>query len=153
MVGLDQTTKLWARQNLSFNEPISVVDGILNFRLLFNTGAAFSFLSGKTSFLALFSLLVAGGLVYFAIKKMATLNLFQLLFFVFVTSGAVGNLIDRMFLQRVTDFIDLLILPGDFPVFNFADVYINIALVFILIDYFLPEKTKIVNPSEEAGLS
>lgn len=135
LVALDQLSKLLARQNLSFDEAINILPGILNFRLLFNTGAAFSFLSGQTPFLALFSFVVVCGLIYIALKKIENHSLFQLLFFIFVTSGAVGNLIDRIFFKQVTDFIDLLVLPGNFPVFNFADVYINIAVLFLILDY------------------
>lgn len=103
--------------------------GIINYTT--NTGAAFSLFRGYTGILSFISLFVVFFVIYL-FKK----NPKYFLPLSFVLGGAVGNLIDRVFLGYVRDFIDL----GFWPIFNVADSF-NVIGVGLLI-YFVLRKEK-----------
>jgi len=106
-----------------------VHSGIINYTT--NTGAAFSLFSGYTVILSFISLFVVFFVIYL-FKK----NPGYFLPLSFVLGGATGNLIDRVFLGHVRDFIDL----GFWPIFNVADSF-NVIGVGLLI-YFVLKKEK-----------
>lgn len=147
-LGLDQFSKFWAKNNLVFNSSIEVIPQILNFRLLFNTGAAFSSLSEQTTLLALMSAAASMFLLVYSFKKIPNANKILVCALAFLTAGAIGNLIDRAFFRQVTDFIDLLPLPGDFPIFNVADVCINFGVALYIIDLLLQVRRDNVKASK-----
>ncbi len=111
IVVLDQITKI-----LFTNKHF----GIINYTT--NTGAAFSLFQGYTFFLAIISILIAI-FIYFLAKKNKNLQIPL----AFIFGGAVGNLIDRLFLGHVRDFIDLQV----WPIFNIADSFNVIGVVII----------------------
>ena len=133
LIILDQLTKYASRAAFSDGSDISVIPGILRFVLHKNTGAVWGFLSGtqhSVLYLTIATLIILALIVfvYFKIpdtKKFAPL----LLIITFIFSGAIGNLIDRVFLNYVTDFIYFEII--NFPVFNVADCYVTVS-VFLL---------------------
>ena len=105
------------------------------FRLDFvkNYGAAFNILSGSRIFLSLISIIFSIVLIYLILRK-NTLNSFDLYSYSFILGGTIGNGIDRIFKGFVIDFINLNIV--DFPVFNIADISINIGFIFLLYNIF-----------------
>ena len=128
---LDQGSKVWALQQLPSAVAQPFLPGLLQLRLVHNTGAAFSLLTGSTPLLALVSLVVCVVLALLLWRRPPqtmpiTLALGLLL------GGAAGNGLDRWRLGSVTDFLELV--PVSFPVFNFADVAINLAVLCFLID-------------------
>ncbi len=139
----DQSSKYWARHNLPFDENLSVINNILNWHLAFNTGAAFSFLSGQVYILTLISFIFS---IFLMVYSWQTINhgqnLLNIISLSLITGGAVGNLTDRLYFKQVTDFIDLLILPGNFPIFNLADSFINIGAFLFLVNLIFYEKQK-----------
>lgn len=139
----DQLSKVWASHNLNFAESIKIIPHVLNFRLLYNTGAAFSSFSGQTQVLTLISLVFSIFLIRYTYKNLSSWNKMQIFSLSFLLAGALGNLIDRALRGKVIDFIDLLILPGDFPIFNLADICINLA-VFIFVYNWLSKKIKLL---------
>lgn len=100
-------------------------------KIFMNEGIAFS-ISFKTTLLIGFSLIVILGIIYAIYKNILKKNLVWTLF----VAGAVGNLIDRVRLGAVIDFINL----GWFPVFNIADVLLSLAAVGIIYFYILTNK-------------
>ena len=94
-----------------------------------NFGAAFNLFSGNRIFLSLVSIIIAILLIYIILYKEIINNL-DLLSFSFVLAGAIGNGIDRISKGYVIDFINLNFI--DFPVFNIADISINIGLLLII---------------------
>ena len=94
-----------------------------------NYGAAFNMLSGSRVFLSTVSIIIALILIYFILYKKNLSNL-DLLSYSFILGGTVGNGIDRVSKGYVIDFINLNFI--NFPVFNIADISINIGLIFIL---------------------
>ena len=142
---LDQYTKHLASTKLIFAEPVPVLP-FLNWTLLHNYGAAFSFLADKGGWQKwLFSgLALAVSLSIMAyLRKIPQQAKLLALGLSLVMAGALGNLIDRVRLGYVIDFLH--VHYGDawhFPIFNMADVAINIGVALILIDAFLLESKR-----------
>ena len=107
----------------------------LLFRLDFvkNYGAAFNILSGNRIFLSLISIIFSILLTYFILRK-NTLNQIELYSYSFILGGTIGNGIDRILKGFVIDFINLNII--NFPVFNIADISINVGFIFLLYRIF-----------------
>ena len=94
-----------------------------------NYGAAFNILSGSRIFLSTISIIITLFLIYFILYKKNLTNL-DLFSYSFILAGTIGNGIDRITKGYVIDFINLNFI--DFPVFNIADISINIGLIFII---------------------
>ncbi len=127
----DQLSKLVALQQLSGRGVQPLLPGLLQQRLVFNTGAAFSMLEGNAFALGLVSAAVALGLVFW-IQSSGALSRWQSLGLGLLLGGAIGNGLDRWRLGSVVDFLDFV--PIQFPVFNLADTAINLAVLCLLID-------------------
>lgn len=133
LIIIDQLTKYFARTSFSDGSDYLFIPKIIRFVLHKNTGAMwgiFSDTKNSVIYLTLATVIILSLIlfVYFHIpdtKKYTPL----LWIIVFVFSGAIGNLIDRIFLQYVTDFICTEFI--NFPVFNVADCYITVS-VFVL---------------------
>jgi len=128
IVLIDQFTKYL----IFYNKKLFINKDFLLFKLDFvkNYGAAFNVFSGSRIFLSLISILFSILLIYLILRK-NTLNQFDLLSYSFILGGTIGNGIDRILNGFVIDFINLNII--DFPVFNIADISINIGFIFIII--------------------
>jgi len=135
VVLLDQCSKAWALQQLSGRGLAPLLPGLLRQRLVFNSGAAFSMLEGNALLLGLVSALVAIALVLW-IQTSRPLRRWQWLGLGLLLGGAVGNGLDRMRLGSVVDFLEFV--PVTFPVFNVADVAINLAVACLVIDLLSP---------------
>ncbi len=126
----DQYTKRLAALHLKGRPPFVLIDRVLEFSYLENTGAAFSSFSGMQTFLIILTTLVIFVLAwrYFTLpagRRFVWIRLCLL----FILCGAVGNLIDRVLRHYVVDFIYFV--PINFPKFNVADIYITVG-VFVL---------------------
>jgi len=130
---LDQLTKYWIVQNFNLTETQPILSGVFHLTYVTNTGAAFSLLSGKVEWLRWLSLAVSLGLMALAWFGGA-LSTFEQLGYGFILGGALGNGIDRFVAGSVVDFLDFRLIQ--FPVFNFADVFINVGIVCLLIATF-----------------
>ena len=131
IVLIDQFTKYL----VFYNKKILINKDFLLFKLDFvkNYGAAFNIFSGSRIFLSLISILFSILLIYLIFKK-NTLNTFDLYSYSFILGGTIGNGIDRLFKGFVVDFINLNNI--NFPVFNIADISINIGFIFLLYNIF-----------------
>ena len=131
IVLIDQSTKY-----LMFNNhKLFINKDFLLFRLDFvkNYGAAFNIFSGSRIFLSLISIFFSIILIYLIFRK-NNLNTFDLYSYSFILGGTIGNGIDRIYKGFVIDFINLNII--NFPVFNIADISINIGFIFLLYNIF-----------------
>lgn len=131
VVLLDQLTKQWALSHLRSQGVVPLLPGLLQQRLVFNTGAAFSMLEGKAWLLGLVSGAVALALVAW-IQTSGRLRRFEWLGLGLLLGGAVGNGLDRWQRGSVVDFLEFV--PIHFPVFNVADVAINLAVACLAIN-------------------
>ena len=131
IVMVDQFSKAWVRNQLQLGVPSPFLPGLLQWRWVRNTGAAFSLFSDSTPVLAFLSLAV-GLIVALWIWRSRQQPVWQGLAMAFLLGGTLGNGIDRSKLGHVTDFIELV--PVSFPIFNGADIAINLAVVCFVID-------------------
>ena len=131
IVLIDQFTKYL----IFYNKNIFINKDFLLFKLDFvkNYGAAFNIFSGSRIFLSLISILFSILLIYLLFIK-NTFNTFELYSYSFILGGTIGNGIDRVYKGFVVDFINLNII--NFPVFNIADISINIGFIFLLYNIF-----------------
>lgn len=135
LIVLDQIAKALARANMAQGEFVTVIPGVLDFTLVYNQGIAFGLLQGLGIWVAPVAVLMAG-FAYMMYVKRDRSDRLQAFVAIMIASGAIGNVIDRIAMQRVTDFINIQIIP----VFNFADIYISIAFVVMAILILRPEK-------------
>ena len=130
LIFLDQATKLWALESLKPIHSMTLWDGIMDLTFVENRGVAFGMFSGQRWFILLLTGVIAAGLIYFYVtlpKKREYRPVRVAL--VLILSGAVGNIIDRLFRGYVVDFFDFTFF--EWPVFNVADIYV-VAGVFLL---------------------
>ncbi len=130
---LDQLTKYWVMQNFNLTETRPLVPGVFHLTYITNTGAAFSLLTGKAEWLRWLSLAVSLGLMALAWFG-PVLNTLEQLGYGFILGGALGNGIDRFVSGSVVDFLDFRLIQ--FPVFNLADMFINVGIACLLIASF-----------------
>ncbi|MCX5708913.1 MAG: signal peptidase II [Candidatus Omnitrophica bacterium] len=128
IIGLDQFTKFILNNNLVLNSPYPVIKGFFYLTLVHNKGAAFGILKNQI-LLFILSSIFAIILIYFNLKKSRNKNKLSLndLALGLIFSGAIGNLVDRLFLGYVVDFLDFRV----WPVFNVADSAITVGAVLL----------------------
>ena len=127
---LDQYSKVYI--SLNINKLINKDLLILTIEYIRNYGAAFNILSGSRLFLSLISIISTIILMYFIfIREDKRINKYGLSF---IVAGSIGNGVDRIFYGYVIDFIKIKFV--DFPVFNIADIAINIGILIMIINYF-----------------
>ena len=131
IVLIEQITKYL----MFYNKKFFINKDFLLFKLDYvkNYGAAFNIFSGSRVFLSLISIIFSILLIYLIFRK-NTLNSFDLYSYSFILGGTIGNGIDRIYKGFVIDFINLNII--NFPVFNIADITINIGFIFLLYNIF-----------------
>ena len=98
-----------------------------------NNGAAFNLFSGSRIFLSIISILISFTLFYLILRKKTTTYI-HLLSYSFILGGSLGNGFDRIINGYVIDFIKLNYI--EFPIFNIADISINIGFILILLTIF-----------------
>lgn len=135
LVLLDQFTKIWITHVLSYGQAIRVTP-FFNLTLVYNEGAAFSFLATQAGWQRYFFTaisIVAIVFIVYLLKKHSQERLFCLAL-ALILSGAVGNLIDRSLYGHVIDFLDVYANGWHWPTFNIADSAICIGAVLFIID-------------------
>jgi signal peptidase II len=131
---IDLATKRWAREALSTTGDMPFIPGFLRFNLVTNTGAAFNLGSGLPIVMATVASVVTIVLVTWVLMEERKATSRHGLIDVgagFLIGGALGNLADRFMRGRVTDFIEFIFFR--FPVFNCADVFIDIGVGLLII--------------------
>lgn len=139
---LDQITKYIVVKNFAeVGETLPLWLGVFHFTYVINTGAAFSVFTNGVSWLRWLSLIVSLGLIALAWFG-AKMKITEQLGYGFILAGALGNGIDRFLFGYVVDFIDFRLIR--FPVFNLADVFINIGIIFLFISTFRFSQGKLI---------
>ncbi len=136
LIFIDFIVKSLAYNHLSFGKVIVLLPNAVRLLYLKNTGAAFGILKGNQGFLVFFALCVCLYIIYYVQRELPK-NRMQLFGLIFLFSGTVGNLLNRICLGGVIDYIDLF---GRWPVFNLADIFINIGIILLIISIIRAEK-------------
>ena len=135
LCSLDQFTKIYI--NLNINKSLNKDLLLFTIEFVRNYGAAFNILSGSRLFLSFISVISTIILSYFIfIKENKLINKYGLSF---ILAGSIGNGIDRILNGYVIDFIKIKFI--NFPVFNIADILINIGVLILISSYFRYKKT------------
>ena len=132
----DRLTKLWVVLTFVLHESIPLVPGVFHFTYVTNTGAAFSLFSGGSSWLRWFSLAVSLALVAVGLGWFGKLTRWEEAGWGLILAGALGNGVDRFLTGEVVDFLDFRLIR--FPVFNVADVSINLGVACLVFALFRP---------------
>lgn len=129
---IDQIIKFIITINLNFTESINIIKNFFRITYLQNNGAAFSILSGNRIFIILITLLSLI-LIYFILIKNKRINNIESICYGSLIGGIIGNLIDRIRLGYVIDYLDFNFGNYQYPVFNFADILIVLSAITLLI--------------------
>lgn len=142
VVVLDQLTKAAAVAGLVQGQPLHIIPSF-NLTLMYNTGAAFSFLStadGWQRWLFEGIAIVVSVIIIGWLRKLDTTAYWQAAALALILGGALGNLWDRLVLGHVVDFIDIYYGRVHWPAFNIADAAITLGALMLIIDALLGMK-------------
>ena len=139
---IDQLTKVYIDRSMQLYQSIPVIDGLFSITYLRNKGAAFSFLADASWRLPFFMLvsLIAVVAIMVAFVKLRDDQRFAAVSLTLILSGAVGNLIDRVRLGEVIDFLDVFWKSHHWPAFNVADSAICVGVALLALDMFREER-------------
>ena len=130
LICADQFSKYQIVSKIPLGQRIFYVPDFFALTYVKNTGAGFSILQNATGFLSLVSAVAVIVLVYFLLHEN---NKLTRVCYLLIISGAIGNLIDRIRLGYVVDFLDCYIFGYDFPVFNVADSFITVGCILLIL--------------------
>lgn len=138
IVVVDQITKAIVRSQFELHEGVLVIPGFFNLTRVHNTGAAFGMLNAvdfpfKTVALSVVAACALAGLAFFA-ATLPAVQWLSRLGIALIIGGAAGNLIDRIALGYVTDFVDLYWQGWHFWAFNVADAAITVGVALMILD-------------------
>ena len=132
LIGFDQITKYIAVMQLKDKPAFSIINGVLEFNYLENKGAAFGMLQNQKAFFVFVAVVILGVIVYVLYKTPDDKKYTKLhVLLSFIAAGAIGNMIDRIRLDYVVDFIYIVLI--NFPIFNVADMYVSFSTVILVI--------------------
>ena len=142
IVAFDQWTKQLVIKNIPLNtsflpDSLQWLAPYARFTHIQNSGASFGMFQNGNMVFVILALLIVGGMFYY-VSKMESASTLMLVAVGLYMGGAIGNLIDRLTIGKVTDFVSV----GTFYIFNVADASINIAVVLLLIALWQEEKSK-----------
>jgi len=139
---VDQLTKVYIDRTMQLYQTIPVIDGLFSITYLRNKGAAFSFLADASWRLPFFILasVIAVVAIMIAFGKLRDDQRFAAVSMTLILSGAVGNLIDRIRLGEVIDFLDVYWRSHHWPAFNVADSAICVGVAMLALDMFREER-------------
>lgn len=122
LTAIDQIIKFFVERDLQPVGAMSFIDGFIGWQYVRNTGAAFGSFSNNTALLSVFTgVVIAAGLILILTGKIK--SKFLQVCAVMIIAGGIGNLIDRIMLGYVIDYIEVQFV--NFAVFNFADILVT----------------------------
>jgi signal peptidase II len=141
-IGLDQISKVIA--HTYFRNEIKVIDNFFSLVYVENTGAAWGMMKGRLWLLIIVAL-VALGIFAYLMKdfNLQTKPVYSISLILMVT-GAIGNLIDRIFRGFVIDFLEFTFGNYHFPVFNLADSFLTIGVILLIIDVLFGKSSELL---------
>ena len=154
MVVIDLLTKIYFENYfMSGGEDIILIKNVLGFTYTFNTGAAFGILGKNTVLLIIFTVFFLA-IFWFVDFYYKSNNGWYIAGFSLIVGGAIGNFVDRIFLGGVRDFIQLKFI--DFPIFNFADIFLTVGvicyIIYLIFYEFQKPKKEVKDITEEDNI-
>ncbi len=144
---LDQLTKVWVVAALKPVGSVWIWENVLRFTYVENTGAAFGILTEHRWVFLVFSVAAIGGIAaYLIARRPKGLGAAAL---VMIAGGGVGNMIDRLRLGYVVDFMDVTCIPGWKFVFNAADTFVCVGCGLLFLALILAERKERLEKREE----
>lgn len=132
LIFIDQLTKHFAVVYLKDQMPIKLIDGVFELNYLENRGAAFGMLQNQKFFFIFIAVVILSVIAYVLLKTPNQRKYVKLhIALVFIASGAIGNMIDRLKLDYVVDFLYFSLI--NFPIFNVADIYVTLSAIYLVI--------------------
>lgn len=148
LIIIDQVSKIYfVNTFVHEGTSIPVIPGFLSWTLAYNYGAAFSFLANHSGWQRWFFVVIAVGVSIFLCRLIIKLKYYEKWLgysLAFILAGAIGNVIDRIYAGRVTDFIHVYYHNYHFPVFNFADICICIGVALMLLSGFMDKSSNMI---------
>ena len=136
IIALDQASKAWIERHFQLYESVALLP-VLDITRLHNPGAAFSFLAGADGWQRwLFATIAVAAAVFIVwLLKRGGTRLYCL-GLALILGGAIGNLIDRLWLGQVVDFVLVHWRGWTYPAFNVADSAITVGAILLILDSF-----------------
>lgn len=144
---IDQLIKLYINSSFEFNEVRRFIPKVLSITHVRNSGAAWSIMEGRTWFLILLPLAVIAAALAYMYKNRNGSKL-CLVSLALVLGGGIGNLIDRIRMHEVIDYLKLELF--DFPIFNFADICVVIGAILFCVYMFFFDESENLDTKESA---
>lgn len=137
---IDQISKYLIFSKLAEGDTIPIISNFFHITYVQNRGVAFGVMQGKLSIINIVSFAAVSFMIYYVIKSQKKNSKIENIAWIFIIAGAFGNIIDRLTRGFVVDMIDF---RGIWSyIFNFADVYINIGVILMIINSFAEERIK-----------
>ncbi len=145
---LDQASKEWVRGAFSLHESVPLIPGFFNLTYIRNTGAAWGMFSNHTWALSLLALVMLVLLIVFR-RKIMPPGMLNRVALGLLCGGIVGNLLDRLRLDYVTDYLDVYVGSWHWPAFNIADSAICIGVGLYVLGTLLAKPPKAADQSTD----
>ena len=144
IIAVDQLSKAIVRATLPLHESVTIIPGLVDFTHVRNTGAAFGFLNAadfpfKTAVIAVVATAALVGVGMYA-ASLAHHQLVARVGLALITGGAAGNLLDRLIVGSVVDFVDVYWRTHHFWAFNVADSAISVGVAIMILDMLSSER-------------
>lgn len=140
LVGADQLSKYLIDSYMLEGETLPIINDFFHLTYVKNRGIAFGMFQGKLDIISIATIIAIVAIAYYLYKERNKLSIIEKMGFIYILAGAIGNMIDRAFRGFVVDMVDF---RGVWSyVFNLADVWINIGVVFVLLDQLILRKKR-----------
>ena len=135
LVGADQLSKYLIDSYMLEGETILLISNFFHITYVKNRGIAFGMFQGKLDIISIATIIAIVAIAYYLYRERNKLSVVEKMGFIYILAGAIGNMIDRAFRGYVVDMVDF---RGIWSyVFNLADVWINMRVVFVLLDQLI----------------
>ena len=140
LVGADQLSKYLIDSYMLEGETILLISNFFHITYVKNRGIAFGMFQGKLDIISIATIIAIVAIAYYLYRERNKLSVVEKMGFIYILAGAIGNMIDRAFRGYVVDMVDFRGIWG--YVFNLADVWINMGVVFVLLDQLILRKKR-----------
>ncbi|MBR6513543.1 MAG: signal peptidase II [Clostridia bacterium] len=138
-VGLDQLSKYLCVRYMTLGDSVTIIPKVLDFTYIQNKGAAFGSLSNARWVFMIASVVMIAAIAVYVIYNRRTLRYPSVITLSLILGGGIGNMIDRIWLGYVIDFIDVKCVPYWCWIFNVADSFVCVGAFFLVIIFIISE--------------